>query len=363
MMMLCVGCGQQAPASDNADAARETASQTEVSVEETAGNEAADQTSDTDEASAPDTQEVTAGPSDNDDNGAGDVEADEADQNMQDEDASSQYLDDGGSDMNARDIFPDFLMGKTDAKVAQDFLSDSDFSEEGLQPGKSYSVPQLREMIEKDEALKGTEPVISYAPLLLGDDTLYALNLYYDTSFEAWTYLYILSDKSGGLEIMFSICGWSRNRVSVNENGIVFLDGSGGAGSHITKIFAPDKDHTYKTVSDAEHNYPGWAFYDGESASDTVNSVINEAAEGNTKAGDVEYTREIINGRKYYYFLGGVERLTQDTVDYIDNIAAAHNFKFDGKAAADEAREAFEKELGVEEFCKNTAEPHWKSIN
>ena len=333
MMMLCVGCGQQAPASDNADEAKETASQTEVSVEETVGDEAADQTADTDEASAPD----TAGPSDND--------------------------DDGGSDMNARDIFPDFLMGKTDAKVAQDFLSDSDLSEEGLQPGKSYSVPQLREMIEKDEALKGTEPVISYAPLLLGDDTLYALNLYYDTSSEAWTYLYILSDKSGGLEIMFSICGWSRNRVSVNENGIVFLDGSGGAGSHITKIFAPDKDHTYKTVSDAEHNYPGWEFYDGESASDTVNSVINEAAEGNTKAGDVEYTREIINGRKYYYFLGGVERLTQDTVDYIDNIAAAHNFKFDGKAAVDEAREAYEKELGVEEYCKNTAEPHWKSIN
>ena len=34
-------------------------------------------------------------------------------------------------------------------------------------------------------------------------------------------------------------------------------------------------------------------------------------------------------------------------------------FGFDGKAAADAAREAYEKELGVYEACQNQTSPEW----
>ncbi len=112
-----------------------------------------------------------------------------------------------------------------------------------------------------------------------------------------------------------------------------------------------------------EENYYGWDFYDenGDPV-EALNTTMQEAAEGNDKAQDVVYYREIINGKVYYYFLG-TGKLTQSTVDYIDKIAASHDFKFDGKATADDARTAYEQTLGVEEACKNDKEAPWKSLN
>ena len=89
---------------------------------------------------------------------------------------------------------------------------------------------------------------------------------------------------------------------------------------------------------------------------------MDEAGEGNEKAADVVYYREIIDGKRYYYFLKGSEKLTQDTVEYIDQIARSHQFTFDGKTAADEARSAYEKQLGAEEACQSRTEPHWKTL-
>ncbi len=54
--------------------------------------------------------------------------------------------------------------------------------------------------------------------------------------------------------------------------------------------------------------------------------------------------------------------MSQSTVDYIDKVAAKYDFKFDGKAAADDARDAYIKELGIEELIDNENEPQWKGM-
>ena len=102
-------------------------------------------------------------------------------------------------------------------------------------------------------------------------------------------------------------------------------------------------------------------FYDenGE-PNEALNATMEEAGSGNADAMNVAYTRENIDGKDYYYYLA--EGITQETVDYIDGIAASHGFTFDGKNTADEARKAYEQKLGVEEMCLNTKEPEWKTL-
>ena len=107
----------------------------------------------------------------------------------------------------------------------------------------------------------------------------------------------------------------------------------------------------------------GYSFYDdNDQPIEALNSTIEEAAAGNQAAMDVAYYRERINGKDYFYYLGGASKITQDTVDYIDGIAKKHGFTFDGKAAADEARNAYEKELGIEADVKVEKEAYWKTL-
>ena len=110
-----------------------------------------------------------------------------------------------------------------------------------------------------------------------------------------------------------------------------------------------------------DEEYYGYSFYDenGE-PNEALNATMEEAGSGNADAMNVAYTRENIDGKDYYYYLA--EGITQETVDYIDGIAASHGFTFDGKNTADEARKAYEQKLGVEEMCLNTKEPEWKTL-
>ena len=110
---------------------------------------------------------------------------------------------------------------------------------------------------------------------------------------------------------------------------------------------------------------------------DTGNKGLNLSAESSSLSaviGNGEYDSsshrihrislgEKINNDVYFYYLNdGEEGLTQSTVDFIDAIAAANGFGFDGKATADAAREAYEKELGVYEICQKYTEPQWTDI-
>lgn len=286
------------------------------------------------------------------------------------EDLTSQE-DEGGSqpeedleDLSGRDLFADFIMGKGAASLSKDFVSEMSMTESWIKPGEEFTISELEEYFQKSDMIGKINPSeVAYAPLSARSGALYAMRLLYEAQPEYITETMIFSDNGRELELLFAIDSWSRRNAAVNKEGAVFDDGSNGAGSHSFVVYAPDKDNIYRKISDVDEEYYGFQFYDekGEPV-EPLNTIMNEAGEGNPKAQDIVYYREVIDGRSYYYFLGGTEKLTQDTVEYIDKTAAAHDFKFDGKQSADEARSAYEKQLGIEGISEDKTEPDWKTL-
>ena len=271
----------------------------------------------------------------------------------------------GSGDMTDRDLFADFIMGKGVAEVADDFLSANVMSELKFEKDSEFTISEMEDVLAGIDFLENmSNPTeVSYAPLECHGEYLYAMSLFYETDIEPYTEYFIFSDHSGKLELKFAADRWTRRDISINEAGIVSDSGSNGAGSHSYTVYAPDKDFTYKMVSHVDENYYGYSFYDEEgNAIEALNATIEEAGEGNPAAMDVAYYSETINGKTYYYFLGGGSRLTQDTVNYIDGIAKGHGFTFDGRAAADEARMAYEEELGISDVYGSDAQPRWKEL-
>ena len=192
---------------------------------------------------------------------------------------------------------------------------------------------------------------------------MYALKFCYDLVNETYDEYFILSEHNDELKIVFAIDGWTRRSIVINDAAVVFDSGSNGAGSHSSVVYAPDRSIVYKTVSDVDEQYVGYSFYDDNSEPiEALNATMEEAGAGNQAVMDVVFYREIIKGKSYFYYLGGVSKITQSTVDYIDGIAKKHDFIFDGKAVADEARDRYEEELDVVQECKSNAEPHWKPL-
>ena len=207
--------------------------------------------------------------------------------------------------------------------VSKDFLSAVNMTELTLKPGDEFTVSELESLLQKDSMIGSTKPEISYAPLSIHDGELYAMQLYYEAEVENITETMIFSDHSGKLEMVFAIDSWSRRYADVNQHGVILDSGSNGAGSHSSVTYAPDKSFIYRIVSDLDEEYYGFHFYDEEGdPTATVNAIMDEAGEGNEKAADVVYYREIIDGKRFYYFLKGNEKLTQDTVEYIDKVSS-----------------------------------------
>ena len=346
LALLCGGCGNKAESSH-----KESGEQGESIDIGADGSEAQDD--EASEAGQSKEESAQGQASDDRENSEGTSEEAQIEENGQSTEA----------DMSGRDLFADFIMGKSAAVVSKDFLSAINMTEIELKPGDEYTVSELESLLQKDSIIGKTNPRVSYAPLSIHGGALYAMRLEYESDMENVTETMIFSDHSGTLEIIFAIDSWSRRYALINKEGVVFDDGSNGAGSHSYVTYAPDKAFVYRKVTDLDEEYYGFGFYDEEGEpSETVNAIMNEAGEGNEKATDVVYYREIIDGKRYYYFLKGSEKLTQDTVEYIDKTAAAHNFTFDGKTAADEARSAYEKQLGVEEACRSKEEADWKTL-
>jgi hypothetical protein len=335
-MVLCSGCaGKEAPVAENQ-------AETAVETTESAAPEAEDEAAEvTEEMEQPEVTDSTAD--------SGEQAEAEADQETE------------SDNMSARDLFADFVMGKGAAGVADDCYLATVMTTLTFDGGAAFTVQDIKELLEKDnELLAGKNPEISYAPLSFKDKKLYALQLYYEADVENVTELLILSEDAGELKIIFAGDSWSRRYISVNENGIIHDDGSNGAGSHVYEIYAPDASLTYHKVSSVDEEYYGFEFWDENGPNEALNETMKEAGEGNADATEIVYYKEDIDGKSYYYYLG--DSITQEMVDYIDGIAAKHNFKFDGKATADEAREAYEKQLGVEDIVSNEKEPQWKKL-
>ena len=267
---------------------------------------------------------------------------------------------DSDSPRTDRDLFADFIMGKGPATVSPQYLSELHMLEDWLQPGDSVYVNDIREKVSEDEMIGQAEPTIAYAPVWCHNLKLYALRLSYELEVDAPVLTYILHEHDGKLEYVFGIDAWSRRNASVNEYGIVFEDGANGAGSHAYQAFAPDTEGMYHTLYDIDEECYGFSFYDDEgNPEEALNATMTEVGEECAGGEEIIYYREVIDGKTYYYFLG-TGKLTQATVDEIDRIAASHDFTFDGKAAADGAREAYQQKLGVTDSVKSETPAPWK---
>ncbi|MBO4336836.1 MAG: hypothetical protein J5842_02025 [Lachnospiraceae bacterium] len=356
---LLTGCGNDVQKTQEAE---------DRNVEETAGENASETAADEENGAAGSDESISV--QEKADEADTDVRAEASDDEQstgETEDADTKETDTDADETeisatSARDLFADFIKGIGTAVVSDDYVSMVIMMNDSLKSGQEYTVPELRQAVEKDEMISGIEPEIAYAPLSCQDKQAYVFRLTYSGNTEAVTEHYVFLEDKDSLKIVFGIDSWSRRWATINENGVVSDDGSNGAGSHSYVTYAPDKDFIYRTVSDVDEQYYGYSFYDENGqAVEALNSTMNEAGETAEDPLEVVYYSEIIDGRVYYYFLG-TGKLTQKTVDRIDAIAAKYNFKFDGKAAADEARDAYKEKLGVKEACDNQKEPNWKIL-
>ncbi len=281
------------------------------------------------------------------------------------------------------DVFAEFLAGNVSAVVADDFLCSIEWTEE-MKPGQEYSFDDIKNYVLNDEQFSEynefskysfENPSARYTLLSVHGRNMYALNITHIDDVKAVSLYetYVLYDNGGRLEIKFAVDESSFGTGATTRGGWVYTNGVVDYGAHegagevqYSKLYAPDSNFSYKLISNIESRLPEAAFFNSIENGmpiDPLNLTMVEAAEGNEIARYIMYSMEEIDGDVYYYFLNWDEEgLTQDTVDYIDAIAASHGFGFDGKAAADAAREAYERELGVYEACQNKAFPEWIEI-
>lgn len=276
--------------------------------------------------------------------------------------SSENNSEDSGQQDAQNDLFTVFLQDGGKAKVADHFEQDNRMIENVCQKGDTFDFAALKALLQEQEYLAGVEPQIECAYLNHPNRKAYALSLFYESSIEGFTQFYILSEKDGQLEINFALDGWSRRYPSINENGVIFDGGSNGAGSHESIIYVPDLNFTYQMLSKTDENAYGYSFYDSEgNPIQTVNDIMNEAAEGNPDAMNVLYSQVVIDGQTYYYFLG-MDKITQDLVDDIDEIAKGHGFRFDGKASVDAAELLYAQKLGAEDIYSNQKMADWQTV-
>lgn len=265
-------------------------------------------------------------------------------------------------------LFQAFLKNEAEMTVSDQFVQASTMLEEDFQAGKAFKLEDVKEMLAENEWISQKEPVVS-STVLRGNGIssvisgsgmyAYAVSLQYDSEVENMTQYLILLEQEGKLTLCFAIDGWSRRYPLINENGAVFDSGSNGAGSHGGATYVPDRMFVYHKLIDWDENYYGFDFYDEQGqAVETVNAIMQEAGDGNEDAKSIAYTRAVIDGETCYYYLG--DGITQEMVDYIDGIAAKHDFTFDGKDKADQMEAAYAAKLGVEEIYLNQAPAEWQ---
>lgn len=276
------------------------------------------------------------------------------------------------------DLFAEFIAGNVKAVVADDFLCSIEWTNE-MKSGQEYTFQEIKDYVLKDEKISYESfenPDAYYFIIHVHGGIMNALKLSYslkdNESSEGLDETYVFYDNNGKLEIKFAIdesnfgTGPSMRGGSVDASGVSNYYAHGGAGeSQYSRMYAPDSDFSYKMIYDEESHiaYDPYFYDTNNMPIEPLNLTMEEAASMNESAQYVRYYREIIDNDVFFYYLNdGEEGLTQSTVDFIDTIAAGHGFGFDGKATADAAREAYEKELGVYEICQDHTSPEWIDI-
>ena len=260
------------------------------------------------------------------------------------------------------DLFDSFLKGETEAVVSDKLKNSCVMFDIALNAGNSFGIDMLDSINTLCEPISGKEAKISYTRFDNPIRKAYALAYMYDVETTSFTIFYVISENDGKLSIDFVIDAWERRYPTFNKYGVVFDQGSNGAGAHSNIVIVPNSDFEYVTLYEEEDNAAGWNFFDENGAdikpiSDIMNDAFNS---GREDIADIIYTQIKVNGSKYYYYQK--DDITQDMTDYIDGLATEYNFTFDGKDKADEEIEKYAKELSADSFYNNEDFAEWKDL-
>ena len=251
--------------------------------------------------------------------------------------------------------FEELLNGEGYLVASDAIITDFESDDYTFDPGAGYTINDLCGYFLKARGLTGGT-IISYGALdhpgMEGYALLiqgYALLIQSD-SLDGDGLFFIVSKENGEFLIKFVADCWSRKWQNVNPYGIIVSGGSNGAASHSSTTYVPDADLNYHTAFSEQTIGFGFEFYEEtDPNAATVNAIAREVGESKDIDGaNIVFIQELIDGKALYAFLGD-NPITQDTVDQIDEIAAKHDFKFDGKKAIKEREKEIYNRYGITE--------------
>lgn len=284
-----------------------------------------------------------------------------SDETSKDDSSTDDSSSDASSSGKLNNLFDDFLAGNAEVKISDKLQNENVMNDTAYNAGNSFTLKTLESLNSLWEPVSGVDPKVQYTIFENPNGKLYGLSFEYQLEATAFTEFFVISENDGELRVDFVMDAWERRYPMFNKYGVVFDDGSNGAGAHAANVFVPTKDFEYVMLSAQENNAPGWNFYDDNGSKETqpITDIMNEV--GNLGYDDSYYltfTRQIINGKTFFYYLA--DDITQEMVDEIDGIAKKYDFTFDGKATADAALLDYAKELSVDDIYTNEDYTQWK---
>lgn len=258
-------------------------------------------------------------------------------------------------------LFDSFLAGEVEATISDKLMNKNVLFDTAFNAGNSFNIKTLDSLNTMWEPINSATSKISYTRFENGSKKAYGVSFMYQLEATAFTEFFVMTEKDGKLIITFVMDGWDRRYPTFNNSGVVFDFGSNGAGAHSSLVYVPTADFEYVTLYEEEDNYAGWDFYDAESGEPIkpINDIMAQVSDGGRDdIEDVVYSKVKVNGSTYYYYLK--DGITQDIVDFIDEIASDNGFTFDGKDKADAAIEEYAKTLSADEIYKNDTSADWK---
>ncbi|MBE5923893.1 MAG: DUF1311 domain-containing protein [Lachnospiraceae bacterium] len=277
-----------------------------------------------------------------------------------DESAKDDSSNGESSDKKKKYTFEDFLAGSGEVTISDKLANENVMNDTAYNAGNSFTLKTLISLNSLWEPVSGIDPKIQYTTFENKNGKLYGLSFEYKLESVTFTEFFVISENDGELKVNLVIDAWDRRYPMFNKYGVVFDDGSNGAGAHATNVYVPTKDFEYVMLYAQESNAPGWNFYDYDTQQEEqpITNIMNDVvATGLDNAEYVIFTKTEVNDKYYYYYLA--DDITQEMVDAIDGVAKNYEFTFDGKEATDAAVSQYAKELSVDDIYTNEDYAQW----
>lgn len=211
--------------------------------------------------------------------------------------------------------------GKTDLKAIVDAEVAMGYCDEEDHTGESYSFEELYKYVKENRSINPDSDMdvkysFLYPELQAADEPLLALcftpaNIYSDG--DNSEIIAIMNYVDGELHVTYSYCSWCRNTVTLGSTGMVSVEGSGGAGYHVTERYYIDengkKEPLYEAVCLQGNNI---MFEIGE-------DVYLKAYGGGEIIPNISVTVYTIGDEKYYSYEYEDDSRQDEDQEFIDS--------------------------------------------